>query len=352
MRIKLNKSDWRQVGYKMGWLKQALNKEVLGANKPKVLLITRPDMWDLTEKDLIPLRTLAEVDLVRVESMTEEQLAKKCDGYDHLMLNMDFLPFPDLNKMDKLTSKFYNHPKITSLKSINVDMTDADFFSPILAKQKGILIQTCPNVVTRNVAESTICEITLHAKQRHLSYVADQNCLKTMQLHGKTAGIIGNGNIGKAVGKVLSAMGMTVLYNDITESKAATSIERIFKESAVISIHIPAIQKGLNKSNIGFIDSKLLDLCKEAILINLSTDIIVDSASLISALNSEKIIGYSVESGRKVTDKLKKYKQVHIAPCSFDSDEARKTVRSRWIQNTVSIIKGTPENIWAELKQD
>ena len=232
------------------------------------------------------------------------------------------------------------------------DMTDADFFSPILAKQKGILIQTCPNVVTRNVAESTICEITLHAKQRHLSYAADQNCLKTMQLYGKTAGIIGNGNIGKAVGKVLSAMGMTVLYNDITESKAATSIERIFKESAVISIHIPAIQKGSNKSNIGFIDSKLLDLCKGAILINLSTDIIVDSASLISALNAEKIIGYSVESGRKVTDKLKKYKQVHLAPCSFDSDEARKTVRSRWIQNTISLIKGTPENIWAELKKD
>ena len=352
MRIKLNKSDWRQVGYKMGWLKTALNKEVLGVNKPKVLLITKPDMWDLTSKDLMPLRALAEVDLVRVKSMTEEQLAKKCDGYDHLMLNMDFLPFPDLNKMDKLTSKFYNHPKITSLKSINVDMTDADFFSPILAKQKGILIQTCPNVVTRNVAESTICEIALHAKQRHLSYVADQNCLKTMQLYGKTAGIIGNGNIGKAVGKVLSAMGMTVLYNDITESKAATSIERIFKESAVISIHIPAIQKGSNKSNIGFIDSKLLDLCKGAILINLSTDIIVDSASLISALNAEKIIGYSVESGRKVTDKLKKYKQVHLAPCSFDSDEARKTVRSRWIQNTISLIKGTPENIWAELKQD
>ena len=92
MRIKLNKSDWRQVGYKMGWLKQALNKEVLGVKKPKVLLITRPDMWDLTEKDLIPLKTLAEVDLVRVKSMTEEQLAKKCEGYDHLMLNMDFLP--------------------------------------------------------------------------------------------------------------------------------------------------------------------------------------------------------------------------------------------------------------------
>ena len=349
MIIKLSKTDWRQVGYKMGWLKTALNTEVLGVKKPKVLLITKPGMWDLTAKHLVPLRALATVDLFQVKSMTEEQLAKKCDGYDHLMLNMDFLPFPDLNKMDKLTDKFYNHSEIKSLKSINVDMTDADFFSPILAKQKGILIQTCPNVVTRSVAESTVCEITLHAKQRHLAYVADQQCLKTMQLYGKTAGIIGHGNIGKAVGKILSAMGMTVLYNDIKESKDKTTpIEKIFRESAVISIHIPAIQKTSNKSNIGFIDSKLLELCKGTILINLSTDIIVDSASLISALNAEKIIGYSVEAGRKVTEKLKKYKQVHIAPCSFDSDESRKTVRSTWIQNTVSMIKGTPENIWAE----
>jgi hypothetical protein len=38
------------------------------------------------------------------------------------------------------------------------------------------------------------------------------------------------------------------------------------------------------------IDSKLLNLCKGTILINLATDIIVDSPSLLSALNSKKII--------------------------------------------------------------
>jgi len=333
------------------WVKsitESYRKDVLGIKKPKVLLITVPNMWDLDSKDLVSLKQVADVEYVQVKSMNEEQLAEKCDGYDYLMLNMDFLPFPDLNKMDKLTDKFYNHSKIKNLKTINVDMTDADFFSPILAKQKGILIQTCPNAVTRSVAESTLSEITLHAKQRHLAYVDDQKCSKTLNLYGKTAGIIGQGNIGQIVGKILSSMGMNVLYNDIKLSKDENvPIERIFRESDVISIHIPAIQKTTNKSNIGLIDSKLLNLCKETILINLATDIIVDSASIISALDSKKIIAYSVELGRNVTKKLKNYKQVHIAPCSFDSNESRKNVKTIWIQNTISMISGTPENVWS-----
>ena len=48
-------------------------------------------------------------DVVAVDNMTEEKLAEKCSGYDYLMLNMDFLPFPDPNKMDKLTEKFFSN---------------------------------------------------------------------------------------------------------------------------------------------------------------------------------------------------------------------------------------------------
>ena len=317
---------------------------------PKVLLIGKTsmmnDVWQLKPNELSELRKIAMVDYVTLDSLTEEKLAEKCEGYDYLMLNMDFLPFPDPNKMDKLTKKFYDHPAIKSLKGINVDMTDADFFSPLLAKQKGIPIQTSVNACTTSVAESALCEIMLHAKQRHVAYVNDKTCSKTLNLYGKTAGIIGHGNIGKALGKMLTGMGMNVLINDIKLSKAEnTPIEKIFREADVISIHIPALINR-NKSNIGFINSKLLNLCKGTILINVATDIIVDSDSLISALNSNKIIAYSVEPGRKVTEKLKKYKQVHISPCSFDSDETRANVKRIWIDNMLSMLKGTPQNIW------
>jgi len=338
----------------MNWI-HSLSKtyitEVLNIKKPKILLIGKTsmlnDVWQIKPKDLVELKKIAEVDVVTVDNMSEEKLAEKCSGYDYLMLNMDFLPFPDPNKMDKLTEKFYNHPSISNLKGINVDMTDGDFFSPHLAKQKNIIIQTTTNAVTRSVAESALCEIMLHAKKRHIDYSDNQTCSKTLDLYGKTVGIIGQGNIGTALGKMLSGMGMNVLFNDIKLSKSDNvPIETIFKTSDVISINIPAIVKGTNKSNIGFIDSKLLNLCKGTILVNLATDIIVDSSSIISALNSEKIIGYSVEPGRKITEKLNKFKQVHISPCSFDSDESRNNVKTIWINNMITLLHGNPQNIW------
>ena len=64
----------------------------------------------------------------------------------------------------------------------------------------------------------------------------------------------------------------------------------MFKNADVISIHIPAIENNsTNKSNEGLIDKSLLNLCKGTILINLATDIIVDTSDLIDALKSNKI---------------------------------------------------------------
>jgi phosphoglycerate dehydrogenase-like enzyme len=142
---------------------------------------------------------------------------------------------------------------------------------------------------------------------------------------------------------------MNVLYHDIDNSNA--TLEEIFKKSKVISIHIPAIKNNKeNTSNVNLIDKKLLNLCNEAILINLATDIIVDNDDLIQAIKSNKISGYSVEPGRKVTDKLKKYPQVHISPCSYDSPESRENVKKIWIENMVSALRNKPNNVWVGTK--
>ena len=321
--------------------------EIATPVKPKVLLVTMPDMWDMTSGDLAPLRSVAQVDVVETKSMTQTQLAQKCAGYDHLMLNMDPLPFPDPEDMSKLTEKFYSHPGVKGLRSINVDMTDADFFSPKLAKRAGILLQTCPNAVTESVAESAITEILLHARGRHAAYTQGQTCQKLLDLKGKTAGVIGYGNIGRKVAAVLESLGMRVLVNDTNpRGISSTPLETVFSESAVITVHIPAIQKRTNISNEGMIGKKLLNLCRGTILVNLATDTIVDQDALVDAIHAKKISGYSVEPGRAHTKKLKKIPQVHISPCSYDSDESRQNVKSIWIQNTISTIRGTPQNAW------
>lgn len=330
------------------WYRQALNK------LPKVLFAQLDaNLWDIEEKDLEPIEKLSDLTILNIKSMTENQLADKCKDFDYLMLNMDFLPsYP--NKMEKLTEKFYNNPNIKNLKLINVDMTDADFFSPNLCKDKNILLQTCPNAVTNSVAESTVTEILLHSRNRHLAYKdlidgKDQECRKSIDLTGKNAGIIGYGNIGKKVAKALKALGMKVLIHDLNNNDA--SLQEIFKTCKVITIHIPAIKNNEdNSSNVNLIDKKLLQLCDETILINLATDIIVDTEDLIDAIKSKKIIGYSVEPGRKITEKLKKYPQVHISPCSYDSDESRNNVKKIWIENMISALKGNPKNVWVGTK--
>ena len=325
--------------------------------KPKVLLIMLEGIWDITNKDLAPLKKIANVDFVQVKSMSEEQLAKKCENYDYLMLNMDFLPFPDPNKMEKLTEKFYASPYISQLKGINVDMTDADFFSPKLAREKNITIQDSPNTTTESVAESAVTQILLHARNRHLAYTDELKnkkvqCRKSLNLKGKTAGIIGYGNIGKRVSQILHGLGMNTLIYDIKNTDIkSTPIEKIFKTADVITIHIPAHlpkeqQTDTHTTNIGFINSKLLNLCKGTILINLATDIIVDIKAMKQALKSGKIIGYSVEPGREMTNSLKKYDNVHISPCSYDSDESRNNIKKVWIDNMISMIEGNPKNVW------
>ena len=94
MIVKISKSDWENIGKVNGWIKSS-------QSKPRVLLIELKGMWDISEDDLSNLKSICDLDWVQVDSdkMDEEDLAAKCEGYDHLMLNMDFLPsFPD--KMD------------------------------------------------------------------------------------------------------------------------------------------------------------------------------------------------------------------------------------------------------------
>lgn len=337
----------------MNWFKFAReNRQEASGTKPRVLLVSLPKMWGMTEEDLKPLREIAQVDWVQTKRMTERELGKLCDGYDYLMLNMDPMPFPDPNRIEKLTDEFYKFPGVQKLKGINVDMTDADFFSPGVAKKLGITLQDSPDTTTESVAESALTEILLHARNRHLAYVdvlkgRDMECRKSLDLRGKKAGVIGKGNIGSRVGSLLESFGMDVMYNDVDPRRGASdSLEAIFKTASVVSIHIPCHQPHTNKSNEGLIGGRLLGMCKDLILINLATDIIVDIDALKEALDAGRVRGYSVEKGRKITESLKSYENVHISPCSYDSEESVANVKRVWIGNMISAIRGKPSNIW------
>ena len=119
------------------------------------------------------------------------------------------------------------------------------------------------------------------------------------QLEGKTVGIIGFGDISKALAKMLSGFDCKILAYDLKwDEKAAEAlgveyadIERIKKESDVISLHVPS-----TPSTDGMINKEFLSgMKKNAILVNTARGRLVVAQDLADALNNGVIAGAGMD---------------------------------------------------------
>jgi len=108
-------------------------------------------------------------------------------------------------------------------------------------------------------------------------------------LSGRTVGLIGCGQIGKEVVRLLAPFGCRILAHDIrdyAEFYAAHGVEPVgledlLRRAEVVSLHIPQ-----TPSTRGLIDARLLGLMRsDAVLVNTARGGIVDEAALKSALS-------------------------------------------------------------------
>lgn len=311
--------------------------------KPKTLVVTISGMID--RKDLAPLREVSQVDYHEVKSISEDALAKKCSGYDYLMLNMDSLP---LKGHVKLTSKFYSSKSIEGLKMISVDMTGLDLFSPEEAEANGVRLKNISDYSTESVAESVLAEVLLHARQRHLGYMdmvkgKDQEPRKGINLLNKTAGIVGYGNIGSRVADLLKGIGMNVMAWD-PFPRAGLEVHplaRIFDRADVICVLAKTVLEG-EDSNVDMIDYDLMKRSKGAILVNLANPNLVSMDGVQRALRSGAISAYSYqkEYGSGKRDKIESMPSVHVCPPNaWDSDESREDLKGAWMDNVIKDIQ-------------
>jgi len=318
--------------------------------RPKTIVVTIPGMID--EKDLLPLRECSDVNYCELQSISELDLATKCVGYDYLMLNMDVLP--KIGSL-KLTEAFYAQPAVRGLKTIALDMTGMDYFSPKAASAAGIQLQNIPHYSSQSVAESVLAEILLHSRQRHLAYVDEikgeqVQARKGINLANRTAGIVGYGSIGSTVARLLTALGMNVLIWNRSKKPGLNfvSLEQLFDRSDVICIALKTVHNGA-EANVGMIDAKYLDRCKGAIVVNLANESLVDTKAIAKTLSDGKVSAYSVEASSTLRDTLSSYSNVHFAPSNaWNSDESMQALRDTWVANVLSVISGKPQNIYRE----
>jgi glycerate dehydrogenase len=319
-------------------------------SKPKTLVVTIPGM--IEEVDLKPLREKSDVDYCELQSISELDLAVKCAGYDYLMLNMDVVP---KSGSLKLTESFYAHPEVKALKSIAIDMTGMDYFSPKCASSVGVMLQNIPHYSSRSVAESVVAEILLHSRQRHLSYVDEikgrpLEARKGINLLDRTVGIVGYGSIGSTVSEILKALGMKVVVWNRTPKTgiASVSLEELFDLSDVICVALSTVSEGPGK-NIGIIGKDLLERCHGAIVVNLANELLVDPVAMASALESGKVVAYSVEDSKEMRSAYSASERVHFPPKNaWNSDESMQTLRDVWVSNVISVIDGKPVNVYRE----
>ena len=207
-----------------------------------------------------------------------------------------------------LTSKCILSAEVLSqcpnLKYIGVLATGINMVDLECAAARRITVTYIPAYSTDSVAQFTfsllleICNhVKLHSDAVHSGkwQTSEDFCFRLtpqMELAGKTFGIIGYGNIGRKAARIAEALGMNVViaskYPDPgfeTENISFVTLEELYKQSDVISLHCP-----LTEENRGFINSSSISKMKDGvILLNTSRGPLITDDDLAQALKSGKV---------------------------------------------------------------
>ncbi len=117
-----------------------------------------------------------------------------------------------------------------------------------------------------------------------------------LEVGGKTVGIIGFGNMGRAFAKRLSGFGCRVIYYDkylqeTPEGLERVSLETLQREADVVSFHVPLTAETRHYLDADFIAA----MARPFYLINTARGAVVDTAALVSALESGKVLGAALD---------------------------------------------------------
>lgn len=178
----------------------------------------------------------------------------------------------------------------------------------IKAAKDKLTVVRVPEYSPYAVAEHAMALLLTLNRKTHKAYIRTRDFNFSLvgmcgfDLHGKTAGIIGTGKIGRAFAQLCKGFGMKVLAYDPYPSEIDgveyTDIEQLCKNSDIISLHCP-----LTKESWHMIDDSTLSMMKsDAIIVNTSRGSLIDSEALISALTNRNIGGACLDVYEEESD--------------------------------------------------
>jgi len=255
---------------------------------------------------------------------------------------------------------------LPALKYIGVLATGYNVVDLEAASKHGIIVTNIPAYSTLSVAQMVFAHLLniTHHVARHAQSVAQgawQNskdfCFwesPLIELDGLTLGIVGLGNIGKAVAKIAQTFGMKVMAYSSKSAEAlaemgiqkATDYDEVFRVSDVVSLHCP-----LNTQTKHLVNAERLAMMKpSAILINTGRGPLIDEQALADALNSEKIYAAGVDvltqepprAGSPLIGARNCYITPHVA---WATRAARERLDKIAFENVRAFLDGCPRNV-------
>ena len=246
---------------------------------------------DLSWEDMASLG-----DLRVYDRTSPAELLNRAEGAEVLITNKTLITGNDMEALPQL-------------KYIGVLATGYNVVDVESAKEKGIVVTNIPAYSTNSVAQMVFAHL-LNITQRvgHYACMNRQGkwsdnadfCYwdtELIELNDKWMGIIGFGNIGQATARIALSFGMKVgvftskAQSELPEGVKKMSLEEIFKNCDVVSLHCP-----LTPSTQEMVNAERLNLMKpNAILINTGRGPLINEQDLADALNEGKILAAGLD---------------------------------------------------------
>jgi D-3-phosphoglycerate dehydrogenase / 2-oxoglutarate reductase len=283
------------------------------------------------------------IDLIRLNAKTPQELLPHVLDADALIVQWTKIPRDLIQSLGQC--------KVISRYGIGVDMIDL-----AAAGEHGIMVCNTPDYCIDEVSTHTLSFILMLNRQimaQHGHVVAGKwgppNPVPPKRLSTQTLGVVGMGNIGRAVIQKANAFGLKILVFDpyLSDEQAfaggaeKVELDDLLRRSDYISLHCP-----LTEETHHLISTEQFKLMKPtAYLINMARGPIVDQVALVQALTDKTIAGAALDVFEQEPvppdEAILKLDNIIFTPhLSSWSAESFVQLRREVVQNVIIALQG------------
>lgn len=241
------------------------------------------------------------VDVLERAGYSNIEYHKASLGEEALLESIKDAHFVGLRSRTQLTAEVLHHAeKLVAIGCFCIGTNQVDLAA---AEKLGIPVFNAPFSNTRSVAELVIGEIIMlmrgipqrNAMSHRGGWLKSAN--GSVEVRGKTLGVIGYGHIGTQLGILAETLGMRVIFFDIEDklplgnASQIHSMEQLLAQADVVSLHVPETPQTKDM----FAKAEFAQMRQGSFFINASRGTVVDIDDLAQALKSEQIAGAAID---------------------------------------------------------